>query len=112
MFRVVLLVRNDLFKEIDDVSTSSSSRIFRHNISTATPVDVTLIPNPGITQFKVITKNGNIKSVLIRDITGSNVKYIENKTIIDINDLSAGVYFVTVYLENEENKTIKYIKVN
>ncbi|MEZ4875386.1 MAG: choice-of-anchor B family protein [Flavobacteriaceae bacterium] len=71
---------------------------------------VSLFPNPTATELQVKSSNGKITSLSIIDITGKNLRTVENisveSTTLDTSLLSNGVYFVVL----NGNTTKKIVK--
>jgi len=73
---------------------------------------IKLQPNPADDQLYVNCKK-EIKTIEIIDITGKNIKALStiNKThIIDVTDLSSGLYFLKVTGAEGKAQTVKWIK--
>lgn len=72
-----------------------------------------LYPNPASDYISIESKDSKLEQLDIYDITGKLVHQINLNTIdqnnIDISELKAGVYFVTVF-NGQANQTIKLIK--
>ena len=68
-----------------------------------------IYPNP-FTDILTVSNNQLIKSIHVTDLSGRAVKTIyKPSAIIQLSDLSVGVYFITV-TTNTEIKTMKFIK--
>jgi len=55
-------------------------------------------PNP-VRDVLTIKTDGTIKNTEVINISGQNVKSFTDTTLLDLSDLSAGVYFVKVNTE-------------
>ena len=58
-----------------------------------------LYPNPASNQIQLETE-GLIKSVLVADVNGKAVEVNRSNKVIDISNLSSGLYFIQVETEN------------
>ncbi len=68
----------------------------------------TIYPNPANDYIEIEINNSEIKKIEVLDILGKIVKstsVIQNKSIIQIDDLKSGVYFITI-----DRQTQKFIK--
>ncbi len=73
---------------------------------------VTLFPNPAQQYFELQSNNEIINQVLIYDINGALINHyqINNQhTLIDIQELSAGIYFIQANC-NSKTEHFKLIK--
>lgn len=67
-------------------------------------------PNP-FTDVLNISDSGNVKSVMITDTVGRLVKTIDNPgSALHLEDLRAGMYFVTLKMKDNSQQTIKVVK--
>lgn len=75
-------------------------------------LDVEIYPNPAQNSILVKTNNNNTKELSVFDVTGKlkiNEVFSKNKKMINISDLTGGVYIVQIKT-NEELKEIKFMK--
>ena len=73
-----------------------------------------LYPNPVANELNIVAKNNNtINAINIVDMNGRTVKNSNdagmNNTSVNVSDLNAGIYFVTIET-NEGTGTSKFIK--
>jgi hypothetical protein len=80
-----------------------------HKIST-----IKIAPNPANDRIEITNYELRIKSVEIYDVMGrKQLSHTANhipQTTIDVSHLSAGIYFVRIYSENNTIETVKLIK--
>ncbi|SFN49430.1 Por secretion system C-terminal sorting domain-containing protein [Chryseobacterium oleae] len=70
---------------------------------------ISLYPNP----FKDIVNISDIKdvkSIVVTDVAGRQVKTMKSSTEINLSDLSAGLYLVSLHMEDGTVRTLKAIK--
>ena len=78
--------------------------------------DIALYPNPVITHFSVRNDSDiSISKIEFHSIVGNRVKviYISVRSQLDaiyIDDLKRGIYFVTLYFENNQTVSQKILK--
>lgn len=74
--------------------------------------EVKISPNPVVDQFRVISNESTIQTVDIFSVSGQMVKSIRytDKELIDISDLTSGLYLVRMKDENGVEHTQKLIK--
>ena len=66
--------------------------------------DIRIYPNPVVNHFTVDGLNNNNSSVFIFDIQGGLIKRIDNyepEQLIDISNLSSGVYYLRILIDNK-----------
>ncbi|MDQ0784276.1 GEVED domain-containing protein [Chryseobacterium sp. W4I1] len=71
--------------------------------------DLSVYPNP----FKDIVKLSDIKdvkSIIVSDVSGRQVKTLKANTELDLSDLNAGLYLITLQMEDGTVRTVKAIK--
>lgn len=71
--------------------------------------DITVYPNP----FKdklTISDIKDVKSIIVSDVSGRQVKTLKPSTELNLSDLNSGLYLITLQMENGTAKTIKAIK--
>lgn len=83
----------NLFEEIEDSTISVNSPIKQ---------EVTVYPNPFENAISIKCNNHQIKDVKIHHISGKLVSSIENQTIINTENLSSGIYIITITTDNGE----------
>jgi hypothetical protein len=69
-------------------------------------IDMNVFPNPSIETVTFTTKDANVKTICILDASGSVVRKTNvenNNTVVNVNDLSTGMYF---YQAIDANGTI------
>ena len=86
--------------------TASADSFFANNFS--------MYPNPVANELNIVAKNNNtINAINIVDMNGRTVKNSNdagmNNTSVNVSDLNAGIYFVTIET-NEGTGTSKFIK--
>ena len=106
-------------KQTDFDGQNNYSKIVAVNIVSAFE-DISIFPNPILgTGYLSFTGDANsTTTVLVYDISGRKVwskDYVTNKganqLTLETNELSQGMYFLTMSMSNgEENTTIKFIK--
>lgn len=70
---------------------------------------ITVYPNP----FKdklTISDIKDVKSIIVSDVSGRQVKTLKPSTELNLSDLSSGLYLITLQMENGTAKTVKAIK--
>jgi hypothetical protein len=88
--------------KIGDLSSSLNEMNQDYNIS--------LYPNPTSHQLTITTNQLTINKVSITDITGKTIQTIKSNTnVIDVSDLSNGVYFINISTE-KGSITKKFLK--
>ncbi len=94
---------NLIFIDTFSVSTNLSNQSFDNDA-------FSLYPNPSSDFLNISNPNNvEIKNISVIDINGRTIKNINSATTINVSDLNAGVYFVTI--ETAEGKsTKKFIK--
>lgn len=102
---VAVFVQNNSTKEIMQAAYSTNTLgISENNIS-----ELTLYPNPSNGTLRISTQ-GKV-TIQITDILGK-VQFIQNdvtnKSILNVSDLTSGVYFATI-TQNGTSKTVKVI---
>lgn len=88
-----------------ETGTSVSSIYSKNNIS--------YYPNPVMNQL-TISAQSKISQLIIRNVVGQTLKTIDVNDLvksIDLSDLSAGNYFVTIQLNNGQLSTQKVVKL-
>ncbi len=74
--------------------------------------DLMISPNPVRSTLNLIGQNTNGKNFIISDINGKRMKTgILNGNTINVAELTAGTYILTVYNKEVKLKTIKFIKL-
>jgi hypothetical protein len=64
--------------------------------------EIAIVPNPTNGIFEIIIQEIFETTVKITDPVGSPIiKYVQNKNIFDLSDLSPGLYFITVLYQNK-----------
>jgi len=77
---------------------------------------ISFYPNPILDKFSISNKTGlNIIKIELHSIVGNRVRilFISNKNELKdiyIDELKRGIYFVTLYFENEQTLTQKILK--
>ena len=96
-------IRDLIFIDTFSVSTNLSNQSFDNDA-------FSLYPNPSSDFLNISNPNNvEIKNISVIDINGRTIKNINSATTINVSDLNAGVYFVTI--ETAEGKsTKKFIK--
>jgi len=70
-----------------------------------------LVPNPADTYVKIEgIEKGDISEVFLIDISGKKLKEISNKDILDINDITSGIYLVRIMSKSQKVYYLKLIK--
>lgn len=91
----------------DDAIWELKSNLGLNEISKET---VKIYPNPFQNNLN-ISDIKNVKYITINDSAGRIVKTIEKPSEqLDLEELKAGFYFVNIYFEDENKKTVKVIK--
>ncbi len=74
---------------------------------------ITVYPNPASDEIRVVSSKFKVHSVDIYDLLGATILYRslqgENKAVLDVRTLSAGIYFVAVKDENNNLVTRKLV---
>jgi len=94
----------------DNISFNTNKPNALTEISTA---NILLYPNPFTNQLSIKSDN-EINQVEIRNLLGQSIKtvYVKNNaTSIDLNNVAAGNYIVTVKMSNGETTTKKAVKL-
>lgn len=76
-------------------------------------VQLNLFPNPVLDVLNITSTDGEIKRVVVYDLTGQQVKNLnwnQSSVIVRMNDLDAGIYLVKVSTSNSERmeRIVKY----
>lgn len=74
-----------------------------------TGIDISVYPNPFADILKISDVKG-IKSISIIDASGRNLKTLAPASELNLSDLKAGLYIVSLQFENGSEKTYKVIK--
>ena len=94
-------VQTFLFVDSIDLTTNLSSADFENS-------NFSVFPNPATDFLNVNSKLATIQSVVVSDINGRTIKNVAfNQTNVQVNvsDLNAGIYMVTI--NSEEGSTVK-----
>ncbi len=83
---------------------TSSLNIDHHILETS----IVVYPNPATDYLNIVT-NTNLHSVLLYDITGKQINCRIDGTILDVSQLSKGIYLLKLLTDNDF-KFIKFIK--
>lgn len=78
-------------------------------VSTANKDRVSVYPNPFHDVLKISDVKG-VKSITITDVSGRTVKNMKPSTELNLSSLNAGLYIVTLHMEDGSVKTVKAIK--
>ena len=78
-------------------------------VSDNTKASLSLYPNPFSDVLKISDVKG-VKSVSITDVAGRLVKTMKPAAELNVSELKAGLYIVTINMEDGSSKTIKAIK--
>ncbi|KMQ66578.1 hypothetical protein ACM46_03355 [Chryseobacterium angstadtii] len=78
------------------------------DVNKANP-DITVYPNPFMDVLKISDVKG-IKSIHIIDPSGRNLKMLTPAKELDLGDLKAGLYMISLEFENGTTKALKVIK--
>ncbi|KMQ67567.1 hypothetical protein ACM39_11895 [Chryseobacterium sp. FH2] len=83
------------------------------NLGTHEAIDLSTVkvyPNP-VQDILNISDVRDVKSITITDAVGRMVKFIEKpSTVLQVNDLEKGIYFVALHYKNGSNTSTKIIK--
>ena len=97
---------------ISDISTSISETLEQSQLST-----ITIFPNPAHKSLQLLTGNNIISEFTIYDMIGKEVMYsnylrtVNNiSSVIDINTLKAGLYFISLKTSTDTVHKIKFVK--
>ena len=92
------------FVAIDDFEISG-------NLATTDVVKnkISIFPNPFKNVLNISDIKG-VKEISVSDVVGRSIKSVPVQKEIDLSDLKAGLYFVTLKLEDGSMQTIKAIK--
>lgn len=71
--------------------------------------DLSVYPNP-FTDILNISDVKNVKSVSVSDVAGRQVKSVKATAQLDLSELKAGLYIVTLKMEDGTSKSFKAIK--
>ncbi len=75
--------------------------------------NIEIYPNPASELITINNLNSNVVSLSIADIVGKIVYTSNNPSQsieIDLNSYAKGFYFLTVYADNNQSKTFKFVK--
>ncbi|WP_347219948.1 GEVED domain-containing protein [Chryseobacterium sp.] len=71
--------------------------------------EVSIYPNPFKDILKISDTKG-VKSIIVTDIAGRQLKTLNASNEINLSDLNAGLYLITLQMEDGNNKVLKAIK--
>jgi hypothetical protein len=73
---------------------------------------INLYPNPAKNYFQISNRQNNTSRIEIFSITGEmvNSSQASDNSLIDISDLSSGLYFVKIHMRDQLTKYFKLIK--
>ena len=94
------------FVGVDDVEVSGQTLATDNNSLKNT---ISAHPNP-FTDILTISDVKNVKNISVSDVSGRTIKNIAAQKEINLSDLKAGLYFVTLKMEDGTTNTIKAIK--
>ena len=77
--------------------------------SSVTKNAVLVYPNPFHDVLKISDVKG-VASITITDVSGRTVKNMKPSTELNLSSLNAGLYIVTLHMEDGSVKTVKAIK--
>jgi uncharacterized repeat protein (TIGR01451 family) len=108
---------NIYFDNNPAITTNTFNTEFVSLLSTSSfdPSNFLIYPNPANSYFQIELNNSNekLKNVEIIDVLGKIIKNVDqpntNQQTINVSDLSKGIYFVKILLENNLIKTKKLI---
>ena len=103
---VYVIVTNGMCEVSDSVNVTFDNCT---KIQDVENIEFTLYPNPAHNQITISSENLKINSIKILDITGRTIKRLlvnNEQSIIDVSDLSNGIYFIKI----NQNQTVKFIK--
>jgi hypothetical protein len=92
------------------IKTSNINMLDRNN-----EIKISVYPNPATDVLNINLSNANLKNshLCITNVSGQqllNTSMIGADAKINIEDLSNGVYFVTITNQNGLNQTVKFVK--
>lgn len=93
----------------DYIINVQSSVLGTSDINAASKKEISVYPNP----FKDILKISDIKdvkSIIVTDVSGRQLKTLKASTEINLSDLNAGLYLISLHMEDGSIKTVKAIK--
>ncbi|MFT6334879.1 MAG: hypothetical protein ACJATI_001625 [Halioglobus sp.] len=87
----------------------------RNNTQFEKEITLLLSPNPVSDLLQIESHNGIFTDIRISDFAGQTVNSLynlsSNNQVIDVSNLTQGVYFITVSLSNSERIVQKFIKL-
>ena len=119
LFFFVLLMTISSQKAFAQKDTSTDSYSTEESLGEQGPKlseFIALYPNPVISHFSIRNESDvSISKIEFHSIVGNRVKviYISVKSQLDtiyIDDLKRGIYFVTIYFDNEQTVSQKILK--
>ncbi|MEA3505737.1 MAG: DUF4465 domain-containing protein [Bacteroidota bacterium] len=68
--------------------------------------EISIYPNPFTNNLNISLNEYTTKNIIIRDVSGNiifaNENFISNKLTVNLNDIPAGIYFVTIISDKEK----------
>jgi hypothetical protein len=77
------------------------------------PTTTTLYPNPAKGEIRIDLSNSQtIKSAIISNAMGLNLDAEITDSVVDISNLSSGIYTLSIVLEGNEVINLQFVKVD
>lgn len=75
----------------------------------ASDVEVIVSPNPVTDKLRIIT-TGKVDRVEVLNMCGTTILFVDNPDVIDVSELSSGMYIAQVLMANGKLVTRKFVK--
>ena len=96
----------------DSIFDSDSVHTKRAQPQTVDEPTLRLVPNPTVGEVQVMGAGGEVSEVLVLDMKGRQVAYIEHTDRFDVSGLPSGTYIIRVRTRSsEDTEQITYLKL-